>query len=72
MASTGAAEILGVPGHRIQAGGRGDLILVDAADPAAALLDQSPRRKVLSRGRLIAETVVSTRRVPAATPLPFR
>ena len=72
MASTGAAEILGVPGHRIQAGGRGDMILVDAADPAAALLDQSPRRKVLSRGRLIAETVVSTRRVPAATPLPFR
>ncbi|WP_199255943.1 amidohydrolase family protein [Mycolicibacterium mengxianglii] len=65
MVTTGAAEILGVSNHVADIGGDGDLVLVDAARPTQAILDQSPRRKVFARGTVVAETVVEVHRYRA-------
>lgn len=62
MVSTDAAAILGIPNHVVDIGGDGDLVLVDAARPTRVILDQSPRRKVLAGGTLVAETTVEVRR----------
>lgn len=62
-ATSGAAAMLGVPGHDLVPGSRADLVVLDApgADHRSALLDRVPRRVVISGGRVVAETRTDTR-----------
>jgi cytosine deaminase len=52
----GAASIVGIANYGIDAGGRADLVVLDAETPAEALRIQAPRRWVLRGGRVVAET----------------
>ncbi|GGL32646.1 amidohydrolase [Nocardia jinanensis] len=50
----GGAAVLGLPDHGIRAGGRADLVMVDAATPAAAVVGVPTRKLVLKGGRVVA------------------
>jgi cytosine deaminase len=58
MASVGsaAAAVLRIPGYAIEPGGRGDVMVLEAESAEEALRLQAPRRWVVHRGRLVAET----------------
>jgi cytosine deaminase len=60
MPRAGAAGIVGLTDYGIAAGGRGDLVVIDAATPEEALRLQAPRRWVLRGGRVVAETETQT------------
>ncbi|MBZ5739615.1 amidohydrolase family protein [Nocardioides mangrovi] len=61
MATTEAARIAGIDAsYGLRPGAAADLVVLDATDPVAALLDRAPRRWVLKRGRVVAETTRST------------
>ena len=68
MATSGAAGITGIAAtHGLRVGAHADLVVLDATDPVSALLDRAPRRYVLKRGRVVAETEhVVTLHGPAA------
>jgi cytosine deaminase len=53
-ATHGAAEVLGVPGYGLEIGCTADLVLVDAANPAEAVVAVPPRRLVVKAGRVVA------------------
>ena len=55
------ARAWGVDDYGIQPGARADLVLVDAPSWEEALRLQAPRSKVWARGRLVAETDISSR-----------
>ncbi|MEU1526152.1 amidohydrolase [Nocardia rhamnosiphila] len=50
----GGAQVLGLADHGIGVGGRADLVTVDAATPAAAVVGVPTRKLVLKGGRVVA------------------
>ncbi|MGW6331182.1 amidohydrolase [Nocardia rhamnosiphila] len=50
----GGARVLGLADHGIGVGGRADLVTVDAATPAAAVVGVPTRKLVLKGGRVVA------------------
>jgi cytosine deaminase len=55
------ARIIGVDnGYGVRVGDRADLVVLDAADPATALLDRAVRTAVLKGGRIVARTEKTT------------
>ncbi len=55
------ARIIGVDdGYGVRVGDRADLVVLDAADPATALLDRAVRTAVLKGGRVVARTEKAT------------
>lgn len=70
MVTSNGAKALRVPDFRVAVGSIADLVVLDAHDARAAFATRRPRRWVIRKGKLIAETQVETRRyfdVPAAT-----
>jgi cytosine deaminase len=70
MVTSNGAKALRVPDFRVAVGGVADLVVLDARDARGAFATRLPRRWVIRKGRLIAETQVETRRyfdIPAAT-----
>jgi cytosine/creatinine deaminase len=61
MPRFGAARIVGINDYGIVPGGRGDLVVLDAATPDEALRLQAPRRWVIRGGRIVAETDTAVR-----------
>ena len=53
-ATAGAAQILGLPDHGPAVGCAADLVLVDCATPAEAVVAVPPRRLVVKAGRVVA------------------
>jgi len=69
MVTNNGAKALRVPDFRVAVGGVADLVVLDARDARAAFATRLPRRWVIRKGRLIAETHSETRRyfaMPAA------
>jgi cytosine deaminase len=60
MPRAGAAGIVGLTDYGIHAGGRGDLVVLDAETPEDALRLVAPRRWVVRGGRVVAETQTTT------------
>jgi cytosine deaminase len=56
MVGRRAAEVLRLADYRLAAGGRGDLVVLDADDLADALRYQADRSWVVRQGRVVAET----------------
>ena len=57
MVGEDAARVLRLPDYGLIPGARADLVVLDAERPADALREQAPRRWVVRRGRIVAETV---------------
>ncbi len=57
MIGEDAAKILRLPEYGLIPGARADLVVLDAERAADALREQAPRRWVMGRGRIVAETV---------------
>jgi cytosine deaminase len=57
MVGEDAARVLRLPEYGLAAGARADLVVLDAERPADALREQAPRRWVVRRGQVVAETV---------------
>ena len=57
MVGEDAAKVLRLPDYGLIPGARADLVVLDAERPAEALREQAPRRWVIRRGRIVAETV---------------
>jgi len=69
MVTINGAKALRVPDFRVAPGAVADLVVLDARDARAALATRFPRRWVIRRGKLIAETRLEKRRyfdIPAA------
>jgi cytosine/adenosine deaminase-related metal-dependent hydrolase len=54
IATTRGAAAIGVTDHALVPGGRGDVVLVDAACAAEAVVTSPPRRLVVAAGRVVA------------------
>jgi cytosine deaminase len=68
MITGNGAKALRVPDFRVAAGAVADLVVLDARDAREAFATRSPRRWVIRKGKLIAETRLEMRRyfdVPA-------
>jgi cytosine deaminase len=61
MVGEDAARLLRLPDYGLRVGARADLVVLDAESARDALREQAPRRWVLRRGRVVAETVVEQR-----------
>jgi len=57
MVGEDAARILRLPDYGLFVGARAELVVLDAERPQEALREQAPRRWVIRRGRVVAETV---------------
>jgi cytosine deaminase len=69
MVTSNGAKALRIPDFRVAIGGVADLVVLDAHDARGAFATRRPRRWVIRKGKLIAETQFETRRyfdVPAA------
>jgi cytosine deaminase len=69
MVTINGAKALRVPDFRVAPGAVADLVVLDAHDVREAIATRSPRRWVIRKGKLIAETRLETRRyfdIPAA------
>jgi cytosine deaminase len=69
MVTNNGAKALRLPDFRVAVGGVADLVVLDARDARGAFATRLPRRWVIRKGRLIAETHSETRRyfeMPAA------
>ncbi len=64
MATTNAARLLRIPDYDVAAGHRADFVLLDAPTAAEAIRLQAPRRLVVRRGRIVAETLTEHRVYP--------
>jgi cytosine/adenosine deaminase-related metal-dependent hydrolase len=53
--TTGSAAAMRLPKHGIEAGARGDLVLVDSETHVEAVIEHPPRRAVVRAGRVVAE-----------------
>ena len=62
MVTINGAKALRVPDFRVAPGAVADLVVLDARDAREAFAARSPRRWVIRRGKLIAETRLETRR----------
>jgi cytosine/creatinine deaminase len=56
MVTDDAARVLRLPDYGIAPGARADLVVLDAETERDALREQAPRRWVVHRGRVVAET----------------
>jgi cytosine deaminase len=74
MITSNGAKALRVPDFRVAVGGVADLVVLDARDAREAFATRLPRRWVIRKGKLIAETRLETRRhfEPSAAPAPIR
>jgi cytosine deaminase len=61
MVTTNGARALRVPGFPVTVGAVADLVVLDARDAREALATRLPRRFVIRRGKLIAESHLETR-----------
>lgn len=66
MVTVNAAQALHRDGYGTEVGCRADLVLLGRPTFREALADMAPRRAVVLKGRLVAETVVQARRHRAA------
>jgi cytosine deaminase len=69
MVTINGAKALRVPDFRVAPGAVADLVVLDARNVREAIATRSPRRWVIRKGKLIAETRLETRRyfdIPAA------
>jgi cytosine deaminase len=69
MVTINGAKALRVPDFRVAPDAVADLVVLDARDVREAIATRSPRRWVIRKGKLIAETRLETRRyfdIPAA------
>ena len=55
VATTGGAEVMGVTGHRLEAGGPADLFVILGDSVTAAVMDRAPGRLVVKRGVVVAK-----------------
>jgi cytosine deaminase len=62
MVTGNGAKAMGVPDFGVAVGAVADLVVLDARDPREAFAMRSPRRWVIRKGKLIAETRLETRR----------
>ncbi len=62
MVTSNGAKALRGPDFRVAVGGVADLVVLDAHDARGALATRRPRRWVIRKGKLIAETQFETRR----------
>jgi cytosine/creatinine deaminase len=62
MVTSNGARALRVPDFGVAAGGVADLVVLDARDAREAFAIRTPRRWVIRKGRLIAESKVERRR----------
>jgi cytosine/creatinine deaminase len=62
MVTINGAKALRVPDFRVAVGAVADLVVLDARDVREAFATRSPRRWVIRRGKLIAETRLEMRR----------
>ena len=68
MVTSHGAKALRIPNFGVTVGAVADLVVLDACDAREAFATRSPRRWVIRKGKLIAETMVDMRRyfsVPA-------
>ena len=56
MVTVENARILNLEGYGLRPGARASLVVLDAADPVEALRRRAPRRVVIARGRVVAES----------------
>lgn len=61
MPTTNAARVLRLDDYGLKPGCLADLAILDAADAAEAIRLQAPRRWVIKRGRVVAETEIRRR-----------
>jgi cytosine deaminase len=59
MPTLAAAQALRLKGYGLQPGDNADVVVIDAKDCAEAIRFQSPRRWVVKRGQVVAETTVT-------------
>jgi len=59
MPTLAAAQVLRLKGYGLQPGDNADVVVIDAEDCAEAIRFQSPRRWVIKRGQVVAETTVT-------------
>jgi cytosine deaminase len=57
MVTDDAARVLRLPDYGLTPGARADLVVLDADNERDALREQAPRRWVIHRGRVVAETL---------------
>ncbi|HXN66762.1 MAG TPA: amidohydrolase family protein [Bradyrhizobium sp.] len=62
MVTNNGARALRVPDFRVAIGNIADLVVLDARDPREAFATRMPRRWVIRKGKLIAETKLETHR----------
>jgi cytosine/creatinine deaminase len=62
MVTSNGAKALRVPDFRVAVGAVADLVVLDAHDARGAFATRLPRRWVIRKGKLIAETKVETQR----------
>jgi cytosine deaminase len=68
MASLAGARLMGFEQHGVAAGCAADLVIVDAASAAEAVLWRPPRRWVIKRGRVVARDGLPMPAVLGGTP----
>jgi cytosine deaminase len=56
MVTMTAADVLGVSGHRLEVGGKADLVVLDGSSVREVLTRHSPPRYVVASGRVVAES----------------
>jgi cytosine deaminase len=62
MITNNGAKALRVPDFGVAVGSVADLVVLDASDAREAFATRAPRRWVIRKGRLIAETKLETLR----------
>jgi cytosine/creatinine deaminase len=62
MITNNGATALRIADFAVAVGARADLVILDAGDAREAFATRTPRRWVIRRGRLIAESRAETRR----------
>jgi cytosine deaminase len=72
MITSNGAKALRVPDFGVAAGGVADLVVLDARDAREAFATRSPRRWVIRKGRLIAETKQEKRHYFELSAVPAR
>jgi cytosine deaminase len=60
MVTMTAADVLGVSGHRLEVGGKADLVVLDGSSVREVLTRHSPPRYVVASGRIVAESTSTT------------
>ncbi|HEX6338786.1 MAG TPA: amidohydrolase family protein [Jiangellaceae bacterium] len=60
MVTTAAADVMGVEGHRLEAGAPADLVVLDGSSVREVLTRHSPPHYVIAGGRLVAESTATS------------